>query len=191
LSSLYKWIIEKHSIDTLIILDGGSDSLMKGDEYGLGDPIEDAVSVGAGASCHTLRNKFLISVGFGADAYNNVSNGASLRAVAELTQQGGFMGSMGIEKDSEGFDFYCKLVDRIYENQTFRSVLTSLIMESGNGSYGFIVPAKSGGRVRKECGGAYCWPLMSTMLAFDVDVGANRSLVVEWITEVFNLFFFF
>jgi hypothetical protein len=36
LKDLYKYFIEKHAIDTIIIIDGGSDSLMKGDEEGLG-----------------------------------------------------------------------------------------------------------------------------------------------------------
>ncbi len=40
LSQVYKHIVDKHDIDTLLMIDGGSDSLMRGDEHGLGDPIE-------------------------------------------------------------------------------------------------------------------------------------------------------
>lgn len=41
-------------------------------------------------------------MGFGADRYNQVSDASSLRAVAELTQMGGFLGCIAIEKDFLG-----------------------------------------------------------------------------------------
>jgi len=153
--------------------------MMKGDEYGLGDPIEDAVSVGAAASLRTMRHKFLISVGFGADRYNSVSDVASLRAMAEITKLGGFRGSIGVEPDTDGFLFYQQVLNTIYEKQTFRSVLSSLIVSSGKGEFGAIVPENSGGRVQE--GAAFVWPLMSHLFAFDVDVVAKRSLIVQWI----------
>ncbi len=34
----------EESVDAVVLLDGGSDSLMKGDEHGVGDLTEDAVS---------------------------------------------------------------------------------------------------------------------------------------------------
>lgn len=46
-------VCNTHDVDAIIAMDGGSDSLMRGDEGGLGDPIEDAVTVAAIA---TLRD---------------------------------------------------------------------------------------------------------------------------------------
>lgn len=46
LTLLYERIALTHAVDAIIIMDGGSDSLMRGDEHALGDPIEDAVSLG-------------------------------------------------------------------------------------------------------------------------------------------------
>ncbi len=143
--------------------------------------LTDAVSVGAGASLRTLRHKFLISVGFGADRFNGVSDGASLRAVAELTKLGGFRGSVSVEPDCPGYDFYRRTLETIYANQTFRSVLSSLILAAGEGEYGMIIPKHSGGRV--NAGSAYVWPLMNMMWAFDVDAAAERSWIVKWIQE--------
>ena len=163
LSGAYKWLVATQDIDTLIMIDGGSDSLMRGDEHGLGDPIEDAVSVGAGASLRTLKYKFLLSIGLGADRFNGVSDYESLKAVAELTKMGGFKGCVSFEPDSKGFVFYQNLVKHIYEKQTFRSVLTSLILTSGKGDFGFVVPEDSGGRVRE--GSAFAWPLVSLVLS--------------------------
>ena len=88
LRQLYEQLIHAHAIDAIVIVDGGSDSLMAGDEEGLGDPIEDAVSVTAVASLDPRIVKILVSIGLGTDRYNHVSDAASLRAIAELTQVG-------------------------------------------------------------------------------------------------------
>ena len=94
LTRLYRQLVDTHAVDAIVLVDGGSDSLMAGDEEGLGDPIEDAVSVTTVAGLDGLRAKILVSVGFGADRFNHVSDAASLRAVAELTARGGFLGAI-------------------------------------------------------------------------------------------------
>lgn len=178
---LYEKIKETHEIDTIVMFDGGSDSLMKGNEQGLGDPLEDSVSVGA-ASLLTDVKKLLFSVGFGADRYNGVSDFASMRAIAEVTKEGGFYGSMSVERDSIGFKFYKECVKTIYEQQKFRSVLTSLVISAGQGNFGFIIPEDCGNRITRE-GQVLVWPLMATLFCFDIDVVAKRSLTIEWIKD--------
>lgn len=141
--------------------------MMKGDEFGLGDPIEggylflmnclffvfdfaatDATTVCAGHALRTCRHRFLISVGFGSDRFNGVSDAASLRAVAELTKVDGFRGSFAIEPSDPGCAFYSALLRSIYKHQSFRSVLSSLILSSCEGEYGHIRPELSGDRVK-------------------------------------------
>jgi hypothetical protein len=120
LSRLYRQLIAAHDIDTIITLDGGTDSLMKGDEDGLGDPIEDCVSVTTTALLTKedgIRHKFLLAVGFGMDRFNNVSDADSFRAVAEITALGGFLGSTSIEPTSACFEFYKDCVEFIYEGR--------------------------------------------------------------------------
>lgn len=181
LSALYKQIVDEYSVDALVMIDGGSDSLMRGDEHGLGDPIEDAVSVGAGASLRTVPWKFLCAVGVGADRFNKVSDGSTLRAIAELTAAGGFRGSSSVEgPEDPALIFYRNVLDRIYSQQSFRSVLSSLILASGMGQYGLIVPQLSGKRVSEDMP-AYVWPMMSMLFVFDVDSVARRSLCVKWL----------
>lgn len=65
-----------------------------------------------------IRHKFLLSVGFGMDRFNNVSDEDSMRAVAEITALGGYLGCVGIEPTSESFKFYKECVDHIYEGMT-------------------------------------------------------------------------
>jgi hypothetical protein len=181
LSELYRQLVRDHNVDAIIVVDGGSDSLMRGDEHGLGDPIEDAVSVAAVASLD-VRVKALLSVGFGADRFNNVSDAASLRAVAELAAAGGFRGAVSLVPDAEGFRFYRAGIEHIYGRQTFRSALSGFIVAAGEGNFGNDeVHPLLASRVRGD--GFFVWPLMAMLWGFDVDAVAARSLVVPWIRD--------
>lgn len=116
LAQLYAFIAQRHAVDALLLIDGGTDSLMKGDEDGLGDPLEDACSLGAAALLAGVGTKLLVSVGFGADRFNGVSDEDSLAAVAELTRLGAFLGSHSVEPSDAGFDFYRRLLKTIYRH---------------------------------------------------------------------------
>lgn len=182
LSALYRELCRVHDVDAVVLFDGGSDSLMAGDEEGLGDPIEDAVSIAAVAGLSRPRLKLLVSIGLGADRFNQVSDAASLRAIAELTAAGGFRGALSLEPDSAALDFYRGAIEHVYARQTFRSALTGFILAAAAGHYGgATVPAPLPPRVRP--GGFFLWPLMAMLWAFDVEAVARRSRIVGWIRE--------
>ncbi|MGB0383712.1 MAG: DUF1152 domain-containing protein [Ardenticatenaceae bacterium] len=182
LKRLYQQFIVEHSIDAIVLVDGGSDSLMVGDEEGLGDPIEDAVSVATVASLEGLKLKVLLSMGLGADRFNQVSDRASLRAIAELTAQGGFEGAFSLEPTNPGLLFYKACLEHIYQRQTFRSVLAGTIISAALGHYGSQdVPPLLQPRVQK--GKFFLWPLMAMVWAFDVNKVAERSLIVDWLRD--------
>lgn len=182
LEALYAQLVQEHSIDAIVLVDGGSDSLMAGDEEGLGDPIEDCVSITAVSALEGLDAKILISVGLGCDRFNHVSDAASLRAVAELTRAGGFLGAVALEPSSAAFRFYRDALDFIDERQPFRSVLSGAVVSSAEGHFGAEhVPDRL--RARVGAGQAYLWPLMAILWAFDVDAVAARSLMSRWIRD--------
>eukprot|EP01089_Gocevia_fonbrunei_P004007 TRINITY_DN1396_c0_g1_i1.p1 TRINITY_DN1396_c0_g1~~TRINITY_DN1396_c0_g1_i1.p1 ORF type:complete len:345 (+),score=60.30 TRINITY_DN1396_c0_g1_i1:166-1200(+) len=181
LTKLYTQFTKEHSIDTVLLFDGGNDSLMAGDENGLGDPIEDCVSLTTAANLSEIKTKILFDIGFGSDRFINVSDSASMRAISELKQLEGFLGSVSIEKDSVGGKFYSECIAWIYENQSFRSVLTGMVLASMEGKYGFDKPSNVGGRVSSK--GAFVWPLMSVLWAFDIEKVIERNLVSGWIKD--------
>ena len=182
LTRFYRQLVEAHSVDAIVLVDGGSDSIMAGDEEGLGDPIEDAVSVATVASLDGLKAKVLISIGLGSDRFNHVSDAASLRAIAELTRMGGFLGSLGLEPQAPGSRFYRDCLEHIYRRQGFRSVLAGTIASAVNGWFGRDeVPPELQQRVRP--GELFLWPLMAMLWAFDVETVARRSLIATWIRE--------
>lgn len=155
---------------------------MAGDEEGLGDPVEDCVSITAVAALERVPLRLLVAVGVGCDRFNHVSDAASLRAVAELTARGGFLGAVALEPDGAPFRFYRDCVDHLDGRQTFRSVLAGAILSACEGGFGAgAVPDRLATRV--GAGGVYLWPLMSVLWAFDVPRLAERSLMSAWIRD--------
>ena len=133
LTRFYRQLVDADSVDAIVLVDGGSDSIMAGDEEGLGDPIEDAVSVTTVAvGLEGLKLKVLITLGLGTDRFNHVSDAASLRAIAELTRMGGFLGSLSLEPHAPGSCFFRDCLEHIFHRQGFRSVLAGAI-SSGSG----------------------------------------------------------
>ena len=155
---------------------------MKGNEAGMGDPIEDAVSVGTIAFLDDPKIIFksLICIGLGADRFNDVSDCSSLRAIAEITKLGGFNGSVSLEKESKAFRFYQKCLEHIYQRQSFRSVLSGSIVAAIQGYFGReVIPDLMGNRVQQ--GTLFTWPLMAILWSFDPYIIAERSLTIKWI----------
>jgi hypothetical protein len=188
LADVYNRIIDVHQVDAVVLIDGGSDSLMRGDESGLGDPVEDAVSVCTVA--HLLKPaenarspllRMMFTVGLGVDRFNDVSDAASLRAIAEISRDGGFLGSFSIERGSLDFMFYRDAVEHIYAQQRFRSVVTGAILGSSEGYYGSELPTWLLSERRVQAGDLFLWPLTAMVWMFDVDAVARRSLVAEWV----------
>jgi hypothetical protein len=179
LTRFYERLVQTHSVDAIVVVDGGSDSLMAGDEEGLGDPIEDAVSVATVAGLDDLKARVLLSIGLGTDRFNHVSDAASLRAIAELTRMGGFLGCVSLEPTSCGVAFYRGCLEHIYKRQGFRSILAGTIVSATEGWFGLEVPPMLSERV--EPGELFLWPLMAMLWAFDAEVVAERSLMTGWI----------
>ncbi len=182
LTRFYRQLVEAHAVDAVVLVDGGSDSIMAGDEEGLGDPIEDAVSVTTVASLEELKARVLITVGLGTDRFNHVSDAASLRAIAELTRMGGFLGSLSLEPQAPGSCFYRECLEHIYQRQGFRSVLAGTIASAVDGWFGRDeVPPVLQERVQP--GQLFLWPLMAMLWGFDVGTVARRSFIATWIRE--------
>jgi hypothetical protein len=179
LKPLYEQYVSEHSIDAVVLFDGGSDSLMAGDEEGLGDPAEDAVSVATVAALDNVKLKLLLCIGLGADRFNHVSDASTLRAIAELTEMDGFRGAMSLEQRHVGLKFYRDCIHHIYERQEFQSVIAGSILAAADGHTGDEIPLLLAGRVKP--GKLFIWTLMAMLWAFDVETVARRSMMVDWI----------
>src|SRR4051812_3987158 len=77
--------------DTVVLVDGGTDILMRGDECDLGTPQEDLTSVAAAAALD-VREKLVVCLGFGIDRHHGVCHAHFLENVAALSREGAFLG---------------------------------------------------------------------------------------------------
>jgi hypothetical protein len=68
---IYQALVEKLSLDAIVLVDGGTDSVMRGDEDGNGSPEEDMTSIAALKKVK-VQTKILACLGFGVDCFHGV-----------------------------------------------------------------------------------------------------------------------
>eukprot|EP01064_Diplonema_japonicum_P030530 TRINITY_DN520_c0_g2_i3.p1 TRINITY_DN520_c0_g2~~TRINITY_DN520_c0_g2_i3.p1 ORF type:complete len:544 (+),score=80.94 TRINITY_DN520_c0_g2_i3:73-1632(+) len=187
LKNFLKNICKKHETHAIVVWDYGTDSLMKGDEYVVGDAVEDAVTVGAVAGVTSVGLKMLLCSGFGVDQQSGVSNTDSLRSIAEVTELGGFRGSVSIEPTSAAASFYRAASEHINSfptyssrSMTHRTNVVGALSSSISGKFGHFCPSHEPPSDQRQ---AYCFltPQIATIYALDVNCVASRSMIIPWI----------
>ncbi|MEO1435626.1 MAG: DUF1152 domain-containing protein [Bacteroidota bacterium] len=129
-------ICEQEEIDTLILVDGGTDSLMKGDEAGLGTPVEDITGIAA-ASKLSIKQQFMVCVGFGIDHFHGVCHSQYLENVAELIRNDGFYGVSTFTKSDELGVLFLDLVEYANERgKAHPSIVANSIASAVAGQFG-------------------------------------------------------
>jgi hypothetical protein len=91
----YQAVVDQYEIDTIVLVDGGTDSIIKGDEALLGTVEEDAASIVA-VDLLVGPHKFLTCLGFGIDQYHGICHHSFLENTAEIIRSGGFLGSVSV-----------------------------------------------------------------------------------------------
>lgn len=100
LSNAYEKICSENKVDAIVLVDGGTDSLMFGYEEQMGTPVEDQTSIVAANSVKGVSTKLLCCIGFGVDTFHGVSHGLFLENVAALEKSGGYFGCFSIPLQS-------------------------------------------------------------------------------------------
>lgn len=163
LKDAYKYLIKKHEIDTVLLVDGGTDSLMFGDEDGLGTPQEDICSMAA-VYRSGIKKQFLLSVGFGIDHFHGVSHFRFLENVAQIAKEGGYLGMFQITKEMEEAEKYIEAVKFANEKMSGKeSIVSNSIVSALEGEYG-------NHHRTKRTNGSELWinPLMTIYWCFDL-----------------------
>lgn len=138
LKRAYRHIIDKHHIDTIILVDGGTDSLMFGDEEGLGTPLEDICSMAAVYKTG-IKRTFLVSLGFGIDHFHGVSHYRFLENIAELMRDDGYLGSFQLSGRMEEAVFYKEAVDFVNQKMPgLESIVSNSIVSALDGHFGNV-----------------------------------------------------
>lgn len=83
-------------VDAIVLVDGGTDILMRGDENGLGTPEEDMASLAAVNGLHEVPHRLVACLGFGIDAYHGVNHALVLENLAALERDGAYLGAFSL-----------------------------------------------------------------------------------------------
>ncbi len=136
LSAGYRQIISEHEVDLVLLIDGGTDSVIFGDEPGLGTVVEDAVSVVA-ASAATEKFIMLASIGFGIDHFHGISHHSFLQNTAHLIRDGGFLGTFSLTANTDEANDLMDLVEHANRRQpAHRSIVMNSIVSAMRGEFG-------------------------------------------------------
>lgn len=172
----YNHLIEQLEIDTIILVDGGTDSLMFGDEAGLGTPSEDACSMVAVTQTNVKR-KILSCLGFGIDHFHGVSHHSFLENVAKLTQQGGYLGCFSLLIEMPEVQAYMQAVQYSNQRMGFHpSIVANSIVSALEGHYGDFHATS-----RTQGGELYIQPLMPVYWSFELEKVTNNLLYFDQI----------
>ena len=100
----YQQLVEHLKIDTILLIDGGIDSLARGTEAEPGTFIEDTVSMAAIADLSPSITQILACIGFGAE--REITHTHILENMADLMQRGAFLGACALSKTMAEYQAY-------------------------------------------------------------------------------------
>lgn len=109
LRDAYQQLVAHLGVDAVVLVDGGTDILLRGDEAGLGTPEEDMTSLAAVASLEG-SDRLVVSLGFGIDAFHGVCHAHVLENLAALDRDGGYLGALSIPSRSPEAEAYLDAV---------------------------------------------------------------------------------
>lgn len=125
LAEVYAAVVTTESIDTVVLVDGGVDAVLRGDESGLGTPSEDLASLTAVASL-AVERKFVVCTAFGIDAYHGVAHADFLTAVSTLMRRRAFFGTLSLLPTMEEADLFRSAVDFVHAANPARTSIVCL-----------------------------------------------------------------
>jgi hypothetical protein len=174
LRAAYRRLIEHLNADAVVLVDGGTDLLLRGDESGLGTPEEDMASLAALAGI-AGPVKLAASLGFGIDAFHGVNHTQILENIATLAQDGAYLGSFSIPAQSRAAQLYLDAVDHAQrETAIHPSIVHGQIAAAIRGLHGDVQFTD-----RTKGSSLFVNPLMALYFTFDLDGLAARNLYLD------------
>jgi len=160
-------------------VDGGTDSLMFGDEDGLGTPQEDICSMAA-VYRSGIKKQYLLNVGFGIDHFHGVSHFRFLENVAEIMKEGGYLGIFQITKEMVEAERYMEAIKFANEKMSgMKSIVSNSIVSALEGEYG-----NHHRTIRTKGSELWINPLMTIYWCFDLRKVVRKIKYYDRIKDV-------
>ena len=178
LKLMYDALLKSLEFDALVLVDGGTDSLMRGDEPSLGTPVEDMAHI-ACAHMADVPVKLLVNLGFGVDTRHGVCHAHVLEAAADLTRRNAFLGAFSLLPGMQEFDLFAQAVAYVCERMPgLESIVATSVAAAGQGHFGDYHPT---GRTHGTK--LFLNPLMSMYWAYELDAVAERCLYLDYLID--------
>ena len=174
LREAYRSLIDRLGIDAVVLVDGGTDILLRGDESNLGTPVEDITSLGAVAGLD-VAVKLVTCLGFGIDAHDGVNHVEVLENLAALDRDGGYLGALSIPGHSREARLYRDAVADAHAATPQRpSIVHGQIAAATSGAFGDVPFTR-----RTRDSSLFVNPLMAMYFTVDLDKLAARCLYLD------------
>lgn len=172
LTENYKILAEHLSLDGILLVDGGVDSLVRGDEGEMGTAIEDLTSLYAVNQLSNIPTRLLACIGFGAE--QNLTHAHIFENIASVTKAGGFLGTCSLTPQMDSYQAYDEAVIHVQSNE-FQdpSVINSSIVSAVRGNYGDYHLTEKTKRSR-----LWISPLMPLYWFFDFDTVVKQNMLL-------------
>jgi hypothetical protein len=178
----YALLAQHLHLDAVVLVDGGVDSLARGDEAATGTLVEDAISMSAIRRLEGLKTTVLACTAFGAE--RDLTHAQIFENIAALTSQNAFLGSCSLTARMDVFAPYEQALLHV-QGQRFHdpSVINSSLLSAVRGHFGNF-------HLTQKTKGSQLWisPLMPIYWFFDFEAVARRNLVLDLIagTQTFR-----
>ncbi|MFF3846661.1 DUF1152 domain-containing protein [Streptomyces sp. NPDC002328] len=166
-------------VDAVVLVDGGTDILMRGDEHGLGTPEEDMASLAAVHGLDEVAHRLVACLGFGVDAYHGVNHALVLENLAALDRDGGYLGAFSVPRDSREGALYVDAVAHARAcTPDHPSIVNGSIAAAVRGEFGDVRFTE-----RTRDSELFVNPLMAMYFCVDAPALAQRNLYLDRIED--------
>jgi hypothetical protein len=175
----YAALVKHLNIDAIVLVDGGVDSIMRGDEAGPGTLVEDSISLAA-VEPLDVPVKILTCIGFGTEVEESLCHYNALENIAALAKAGGFLGSCALTPQMEVFQRFEEACRYVWEQPKHaKSHISTRIIPAARGEFGSykMYPEEY------DYSGVFISPLMSLYWFFDARKVTERSLLIPRIRD--------
>ncbi len=178
LKKSYERLIDHLQIDGIILVDGGVDSIMVGDEDGSGTMFEDTLTLAATKDIQLP--KVLACIGFGTEIEENLSHYRALENISNITKQGGFYGNCSLVSYMKAFKFYKTACEYIWNQPGHKkSHISTRIIPAAEGEFGNFQMYEDENAV-EVC----ISPLMNLYWFFEADAAVFNNKIITHIETI-------
>lgn len=175
----YRLLADRLELDAVVLVDGGTDILMRGDESRIGTPEEDMASLAAVRDLTDVPVRIVTCLGFGIDYYHGVSHALVLENIAALIRSGHYLGAFSIPPDSPEALAYLDAVDHARRTTPTRpSIVNGQIAAAIRGEVG-----NSQFTTRTAGSDLFINPLMEMYFSFDLEGLAQNVAYLDALAD--------